>query len=146
MYPDQDAADESKLLDSLTAAVGSCNASTVPLVNYSFKVSVTKLFFDGERADARGADLIWALYNLLSFVGARTRAVRLRLDEGVEEIRRCHDTYLSDHKQWLKDGKITEWVVDDGLNFHSRALDQMCVELATRRSFSVPHVKEKQVG
>ena len=114
------AADEPKLLDSLTVADGSCNASTVPLVNYSFKVNVTKLFFDGERADARGADLIWALYNLLSFVGARTRAVRLRLDEGVEEIRRCHDTYLSDHKQWLKDGKITEWVVDDGLNFHSR--------------------------
>ena len=61
------AADEPKLLDSLTVADGSCNASTVPLVNYSFKVNVTKLFFDGERADARGADLIWALYNLLSF-------------------------------------------------------------------------------
>ena len=61
------AADEPKLLDSLTVADSSCNASTVPLVNYSFKVNVTKLFFDGERADARGADLIWALYNLLSF-------------------------------------------------------------------------------
>ena len=60
-------ADELKPLDSLTVTDGSCNASTVPLVNYSFKVNVTKLFFDGERADARGADLIWALYNLLSF-------------------------------------------------------------------------------
>ena len=47
-------------------------------------------------------------------------AVYFMKTKEAEEIRRCHDTYLSDHKQWLKDGKITEWVVDDGLNFHSR--------------------------
>ena len=60
-------ADEPKSLDSLAVADGLCNVSTVLLVNYSFKVNITKLFFDGERADARGADLIWALFNLLSF-------------------------------------------------------------------------------
>ena len=60
-----------------------------------------------------------------------------------EEIKRCHDTFISDHRQYLKDGKISTWMTDDGLNFHSRSLDQMCVELSTRRAFAIPHVKEK---
>ena len=70
-------------------------------------------------------------------------AVYFMKNKSSEEIRRCHDTYLSDHKQWLKDGKIHEWVVDDGQNFHARELDQMCVDLSTRRSFAIPHVSEK---
>ena len=60
-----------------------------------------------------------------------------------EEIKRCHDTFISDHRQYLKDGKISTWMTDDGLNFHSQSLDQMCVELSTRRAFAIPHVKEK---
>ena len=42
-------ADEPRPLDSLAVADGSCNASTVLLVNYSFKVNITKLFFDGTK-------------------------------------------------------------------------------------------------
>lgn len=60
-----------------------------------------------------------------------------------EEIKRCHDTFISDHRQYLKDGKISTWMTDDGLNFHSQSLDQMCVDLSTRRAFAIPHVKEK---
>ena len=63
--------------------------------------------------------------------------------KNAEEIKRCHDTFISDHRQYLKDGKISTWVTDDGLNFHSQSLDQMCVELSTRRAFAIPHVKEK---
>ena len=60
-----------------------------------------------------------------------------------EEIKRCHMTWLSDHKEYLKDGKMGTWMTDDGVNFHTASLDQLCVDLATRRAFAVPHVKEK---
>ena len=60
-----------------------------------------------------------------------------------EEIKRCHLTWLSDHKEYLKDGKMGTWMTDDGANFHAATLDQLCVHNATRRAFAVPHVKEK---
>ena len=70
-------------------------------------------------------------------------AVYFMKTKSAEEIKRCHDTFLSDYQKYLKGGKIEQWITDDGQSFHSHALDQMCVELSTRRSFAVPHVKEK---
>ena len=70
-------------------------------------------------------------------------AVYFMKTKSAEEIKRCHDTFLSDYQKYIKGGKIEQWVTDDGQSFHSHALDQMCVELSTRRSFAVPHVKEK---
>ena len=70
-------------------------------------------------------------------------AVYFMKSKHAEEIRRCFETFISDHREYLKDGKVDEWVCDDGQPFHSNDLDQMCVELSTRRAFAVPHVKEK---
>jgi len=64
-------------------------------------------------------------------------------DKTSEEIKRCHQTWMADHKCYLKDGKMGCWMTDDGTNFHTDALDEMCVELSTRRAFAIPHVKEK---
>ena len=47
--------------------------------------------------------------------------------------------FISDHKNWLKDGRVHEWYTDNGPEFRSNELDAFCSEMSIRRSASVPY-------
>ena len=45
--------------------------------------------------------------------------------------------FVTDHKDLLKDGRVTEWHTDGDGGFTSKSIDEVCLELETRRSFSI---------
>lgn len=47
--------------------------------------------------------------------------------------------YISDHKNYLKEGKVHEWFTDNGKEFRSNDLDEFCTEFLIRRGYSVPY-------
>ena len=48
--------------------------------------------------------------------------------------------FLSLHREYLRDGRVSEWHCDNGGEFTSTNLHDFCIEIATRRSWSVPYV------
>ena len=58
------------------------------------------------------------------------------------QIRIALETYCQDHNDWFRDGKSApdEWVCDN--NFQSNDIDNVCADLAVRRTYQIPHTKE----
>ena len=71
-------------------------------------------------------------------------AVYFLHDKSPEGVLSAHKQFLSDHEVELRPNnrRVTVWHTDNGGEFVSRDLDAFCIEMATRRSFSIPHVPE----
>lgn len=62
-----------------------------------------------------------------------------------EGVLAAHKQFLADYVRELKanKGSVSLWHTDNGGEFDSGSLDAFCIEMATRRSYSVPHVPQQ---
>lgn len=66
-------------------------------------------------------------------------AVYFLKSKGSQGVRAAMLQYLSEHKEWMHEGKVGTWHTDNGSEFMSPDLDDFCAELSIRRSFSIPY-------